>query len=156
MLFYRPERKQEVAERAAGGDSGSESAAGNQQDDDCASSTASSGFGSLTKKNNYGMLKSSLLQATSSRDPISIYNISRHTLPSVFLQHHTTCVLFCFQRASAKWPPYPLWHHAHYPHPMTRSRLPGSQGERSRGRRGVCPVCSNTRIPETLLTHQGK
>lgn len=54
MIRYRPERKQEVSERAAGGDSGSESAAGTQQDDDCASSTASSGFGSLTKKNNYG------------------------------------------------------------------------------------------------------
>lgn len=40
----------------AGGDSGSESVpGGTQPDDDCASSTASSGFGSLTKKKNYGM-----------------------------------------------------------------------------------------------------
>ena len=50
---YSPERKQEVAEKT-GGDSGSESAAA--ADDDCGSSTASSGFGSLTKKKNYGLL----------------------------------------------------------------------------------------------------
>lgn len=54
-LACRPERKQEAAEGLTGGDSGSESAAGaTQPDDDCASSTASSGFGSLTKKKNYG------------------------------------------------------------------------------------------------------
>jgi hypothetical protein len=50
VVVCRPERKKEVAE-SKGGDSGSESA---PPDDDAASSTASSGFGSLTKKKNYG------------------------------------------------------------------------------------------------------
>lgn len=55
-LVSSPERKQEVTDGMAGGDSGSESVPGSTQpDDDCASSTASSGFGSLTKKKNYGM-----------------------------------------------------------------------------------------------------
>ncbi|XP_073953472.1 uncharacterized protein isoform X2 [Choristoneura fumiferana] len=50
-LFKVPERKQDVVDGKA--DSGSESAAGGA-DDECASSTPSSGFGSLTKRSNYG------------------------------------------------------------------------------------------------------